>query len=99
MIVLRGSLLPKFILGYCSFRSNGWTFSSENAPKLILTVHLMDRKEHPRVSYCRANPAYGQWDNYRTNYDDFLAVYLFGIQVGVVYLRGFKAIRRISETM
>ena len=24
---------------------------------------------------------YGQWDNYRTNYDDFLEVYLFGSQV------------------
>ena len=24
--------------------------------------------------------SYGQWDNYRTNYDDYLDVYLFGIQ-------------------
>lgn len=23
----------------------------------------------------------GQWDNYRTNFDDFRSVYLFGIQV------------------
>ena len=24
---------------------------------------------------------YGQWDNYRTNFDDFREVYLFGNQV------------------
>ena len=24
---------------------------------------------------------YGQWDNYRTNFDDFWALYLLGIQV------------------
>ena len=24
---------------------------------------------------------YGQWDNYRTNYDDFLEMYLLGIQI------------------
>ena len=37
----------------------------------------------------RENPAvkaglfrvYGQWDNYRTNYDDYLDLYLFGIQL------------------
>ena len=37
----------------------------------------------------RENPAvkaglfrvYGQWDNYRTNFDDFRDVYLLGIQV------------------
>ena len=28
-----------------------------------------------------AVPLYGQWDNYRTNFDDFWKVYLFGIQV------------------
>ncbi len=25
----------------------------------------------------------GQWDNYRTNFDDFRAVYLFGIQTDI----------------
>ena len=25
----------------------------------------------------------GQWDNYRTNFDDFRAVYLFGIQMDI----------------
>ena len=26
---------------------------------------------------------YGQWDNYRTNFDDFREVYLFGNQVDI----------------
>jgi len=32
-----------------------------------------------------AVPLCGQWDNYRTNFDDFRAVYLFGIQLNNGY--------------
>ena len=47
----------------------------------------MNRRSPPIPE--RENPAvkagmfrvYGQWDNYRTNFDDFLGLYLFGIQV------------------
>ena len=48
----------------------------------------MNRRSPPHTR-TRENPAvkaglfrvYGQWDNYRTNYDDFRDVYLLGIQV------------------
>ena len=44
----------------------------------------------------RENPAvkaglfrvYGQWDNYRTNFEDFLELYLLGIQVDMVLSMG-----------
>jgi hypothetical protein len=31
---------------------------------------------------------YGQWDNYRTNFEDFLELYLLGIQVDMVLSMG-----------
>ena len=31
----------------------------------------------------RAVRVYGQWDNYRTNFDDFRNVYLLGIQLDI----------------
>ena len=38
--------------------------------------------------YGKANRPYGQWDNYRTNFEDFLELYLLGIQVDMVLSMG-----------
>ena len=54
----------------------------------------MDRRSPPIP--VRENPAvkaglfrvYGQWDNYRTNFEDFLELYLLGIQVDMVLSMG-----------
>ena len=48
----------------------------------------------PPPVYETARPArpgrvsYGQWDNYRTNFEDFLELYLLGIQVDMVLSMG-----------
>ena len=34
------------------------------------------------------NRVYGQWDNYRTNFDDFIDVYLLGIQLNIELVLG-----------
>ena len=61
---------------------------------MLVWVQKMDRYERRGIvggrapSNIRENPAvkaglirvYGQWDNYRTNFDDFRDVYLLGIQ-------------------
>ena len=36
----------------------------------------------------RAIRVYGQWDNYRTNFDDFIDVYLLGIQLNIELVLG-----------
>ena len=41
---------------------------------------LVSGRENPAVKAGMFR-VYGQWDNYRTNYDDFLEMYLLGIQI------------------
>ena len=41
---------------------------------------LVSGRENPAVK-AGLFRVYGQWDNYRTNYDDFLEMYLLGIQI------------------
>ena len=42
--------------------------------------HTRNAKTRPKG---RAIRVYGQWDNYRTNFDDFRELYLLGIQADV----------------
>ena len=43
---------------------------------------LVSGRENPAVK-AGLFRVYGQWDNYRTNFDDFREMYLFGNQVDI----------------
>ncbi len=48
---------------------------------------LVSGRENPAVK-AGLFRVYGQWDNYRTNLEDFLELYLLGIQVDMVLSMG-----------
>ena len=49
--------------------------------RILLEIDFSQIRKHLIINYLDASC--GQWDKYLTNFDDFRAVYLFGIQIGI----------------